>query len=295
MKQGLNKILISGWFSFDLPHNTAGDLLAKESAITWATKGGFKCDVIVPRPSSTDELTLEDVRPLDYHAIVFVCGPLTSSHIVPFMRKFAGIRRIALNVSVVPTADLSDEFDIIIPRDSPQTTNPDISLASSMQHTPVAGIIYVGKQKEYPGQRHEAVEDMVSSVVKKMGIAPVFIDTKIPHNQYGLSSVAQVEAVIRHMDVIITTRLHGSVLALRNGTPPIAIDSVPGGAKVLRQMQALNWPLAYSIDDLDERRLEKAIRAALTEQSKKLALQRIKDAKTKLESIELTFLKALNS
>jgi hypothetical protein len=289
------KVLISGWFSFDLPHNTAGDLLARQTAVTWAIKAGFTCDIAVPHPSALGEVVTDTLDPKDYDAIVFVCGPLTESHILPFIQKFAGIKRIALNVSIVPTSDLSQEFDIIIARDSLTTTNPDISLASQTKPVPVIGLIYVGRQREYPDQQHSAVEEMVQSVIEKIGAATVRIDTKLPHNEYGLSSIAQVESTIHHMDIVITTRLHGSVLSLRNGTPPIAIDPVPGGAKVLRQMKALGWPLAYTIDKLDEEQLEKAIVTALTKESKELAAKRIDYALKELGEVEATFTNALLS
>ena len=41
----------------------------------------------------------------------------------------------------------------------------------------------------------------------------------------------------------MTTRLHGLVLALKNGVPAVAIDTVAGGAKVARQADALGWPV----------------------------------------------------
>ena len=36
------------------------------------------------------------------------------------------------------------------------------------------------------------------------------------------------------MDAVVTTRLHGTVLAIKNGVPPVVIDPIAGGRKVLR-------------------------------------------------------------
>jgi hypothetical protein len=293
MNNSQKKVLIAGWFSFDLPHNTAGDLLAQESAVRWATEAGYSCKIAVPNPVSPQEITTSYINPRDYDAVVFVCGPLTKSHIRPFMQQFSTIKRIALNVSVVPTSDLSDEFDVIIPRDTDDITNPDISLASSSRPVPVIGLIYVGKQKEYPSQQHETVEKIVHEVLGKVGAATVRIDTRLPHNEYGLSSISQIESTIQHMDIVITTRLHGAVLSLRNNIPPIAIDSVPGGAKVMKQMKALDWPLTYSIDRLDEEKLEQAIHIALTKQSRNLTTRKVKDTLNRLTKIESLFVNAL--
>lgn len=289
------RIAVSGWFSFDLPHNTAGDLLAQQSAIVWAQQAGYTCDVAVTHPKLPHEIATDQLKPDDYDAIVFVCGPLTESHILPFIRRFTGIKRIALNVSVVDTSNLANEFDVIIPRDTPTQTNPDISLATEASSAPVIGLIYVGKQREYPTQKHDTVEQLVAKVIKKLGAATVMIDTKLPHNQYGLSSIAQVESVIRHMDAVITTRLHGSVLSLRNGVPPVVIDPVPEGAKVIRQMKALGWPLAYTISDVTEDTLEQAIQDALGQASRNKAAEVIGTAQRKLENIKTRFIEALGT
>ena len=287
------RVLISGWFSFDLPHNTAGDLLAKQSALSWAEEAGYECSVAVARPEAANEVITDNQVPDDYDALVFVCGPLTESHLLPFVKKFNSIKRIALNVSIVDTSDLSKEFDVIIPRDSPEIHNPDISLATPSSPVPVVGLIYVGKQREYPTQQHEVVEQLVDTVLAKIGAAKVMIDTRLPHNQYGLASIDQVESTIRKMDIVITTRLHGAVLSLRNGTPPIVIDSVPEGAKVTRQMQTLDWPLSYTIKDIDEKTLTKAIQAALENSTRQLAEHVIDNADKELLTIKDTFIKAL--
>jgi len=288
------RVLISGWFSVDLPHNTAGDLLAKQSAISWAQDAGFECSVAVARPMADNEVVTDEQVPDNYGALVFVCGPLTESHLLHFVKKFSSIKRIALNVSIVETSDLSAEFDVIIPRDSPEVFNPDISLATPSSPVPVVGLIYVGRQREYPTQQHEAVEQLVDKVLNKIDAARVMIDTRLPHNQYGLTSIDQVGSAIRKMDIVITTRLHGAVLSLRNGTPPVVIDSVPGGAKVKRQMRTLDWPLAYTIKDVDEDRLLNAVKTALRESSKVKAIQVIKTAEEKLQTIRHTFTEALS-
>lgn len=286
-------VLIAGWFSFDLPHNTAGDLLAKQTAITWTQEAGFDYRIAMTNPSSPNEVPTNALHPEDYYAVVFVCGPLTERHILPFIQPFSGIKRIALNVSIVETSDLSNEFDVIIPRDTNTETNPDISLATSSVPVPVIGLIYVGKQREYPTQKHEEVEELVSKAVNRLGAATVMIDTRLPHNQYGLSSIDQIESTIRHMDIVITTRLHGAVLSLRNGTPPVVIDSVPEGAKVTRQMEALDWPLRHTIADLSEAQLITSINSALTQASHDLALKVANMAEKKLQKLRDSYILSL--
>jgi len=293
MNTNNNRLLIAGWFSFDLPHNTAGDLLAQQSVQMWATKAGYTCEVAVPRPFAENEVATDTVNPTRYGFVVFVCGPLAYDYVVPFMKQFNDCKRIAINVTILPTVDVADEFDVIIPRDSFDVSNPDISLVSYSKPVPVIGLIYVGKQEEYPTQQHPAVEELVATVIKKLGIATILIDTRLPYNHYGLSSISQVESVIQHMDAVITTRLHGAILSLRNGISAIAIDSVPGGAKVMEQMRVLGWPLSYTIDAITEEHLEEAITIALTKESSDLALRRIHRAISKLQEVEALFIGAL--
>ena len=49
--------------------------------------------------------------------------------------------------------------------------------------------------------------------------------------------------MIARSDVVVTTRLHGLVLALKNGVPALAVDPVAGGAKVAAQAAAWGWPV----------------------------------------------------
>ena len=64
--------------------------------------------------------------------------------------------------------------------------------------------------------------------------------------------------------IVVTTRLHGLVLALKNGIPALAIDTVAGGAKVARQAGALGWPVLTG-DALSAPALAAAFELCLTE------------------------------
>ena len=170
---------------------------------------------------------------------------------------------------------------------------PDISLESTVKKVPVVGLIYVGNQKEYPNQRHDLVEKLVNDVVKEMDLAIVHIDTKLPNNEFGLTSISQIESVISAMDIIITTRLHGSLLSLRNGVPAISIDPVPNGAKVLAQMKTIGWPLAYPINKLNKTKLKNLIRLALNKGNKHNTQTISKKTKSNLLKIKKLFQKHL--
>ena len=82
------------------------------------------------------------------------------------------------------------------------------------------------------------------------------MDTRLAHGNWrNPATAAQVEAVIGRVDVVVTTRLHGLVLALKHGVPALAVDPVAGGAKVAAQAAAWGWPvlLARSGDPVLDR------------------------------------------
>jgi polysaccharide pyruvyl transferase WcaK-like protein len=66
------------------------------------------------------------------------------------------------------------------------------------------------------------------------------------------------------MDLVITTRLHGLVLALKNGVPAIAIDPIPRGFKIEGQAHTVGWPVVLPVDGLTNERLEEAFDCCLT-------------------------------
>jgi len=91
------------------------------------------------------------------------------------------------------------------------------------------------------------------------------IDTEWPvqRNAYGLASPEQFESVCARVDVMLTTRLHGTVLSLKNGIPVIAVDAISGGGKVLRQANAIGWPEAFAIDQATDAALDEALARCL--------------------------------
>ncbi|WP_182360009.1 polysaccharide pyruvyl transferase family protein [Tomitella gaofuii] len=52
----------------------------------------------------------------------------------------------------------------------------------------------------------------------------------------------QFFSVLRRMDVLVSTRLHGLVLGLKAGAPVLAVDPVSGTAKMTAQARGLRWP-----------------------------------------------------
>ena len=67
----------------------------------------------------------------------------------------------------------------------------------------------------------------------------------------GRRDPGQLLSALERLDAVVTDRLHGLVLSLRVGVPPIAVDPVAGGAKVTAQARACDWPALLSAERLD--------------------------------------------
>jgi hypothetical protein len=294
IKTAGTKTLVIGWFSFEWMGATAGDVIAKDILCCWLRKAGIEPDIAVLRPGARGELRTGDVNPDDYGTVVFVCGPIGNGPpLNEFLDRFPHAKKYALNVTLLQPRAEWNPFAGIIERDSAETTNPDITFAADNASAPVVGLIYVGSQKEYPTNRHLRVEQLVTEVTCRRDVAVVPIDTVIDDNRYGLQSAAQIESTIAKMDAVITTRLHGSVIALRRHVPPVVIDSIPGGSKLLQQMRRIGWPLAYDVAGLEPNLLADALEYALTAEARQRAAEVSALAAKDIARIEAAFVAML--
>ena len=129
---------------------------------------------------------------------------------------------------------------------------------------PVVGLVLVHPQKEYADPKHEAAHAAIDRLLSAANVSTVPIDTRLDDNTTGWRNAAQVESLIAKTDVVVTTRLHGTVLALKNGVPALVIDPIAGGAKIRRQCATIGWPLVFDADELDDAKLAEAFAYCLT-------------------------------
>lgn len=263
------KVLIAGWFSFDQMGASAGDMLALDLASKWLKGGGIDFDIAAEAPFVGD-VRLAEVDPADYSHVLFVCGPFGSGWpINEMMERFAGCKWIGLNLTMLEKIDDWNPFDFLIERDSDKTKRADMVFLADSIHVPKIGLILVHKQKEYGSRcRHEEVDRLIRSELAKIDAAVVPIDTRLDRNATGLNSIGQIETMIAAMDFTVTTRLHGTVLSLKNGVPPIVIDPIAGGAKVIAQSRQIGWGRCIEGEKLTCEWLAEAVRYAQTPQAK---------------------------
>jgi hypothetical protein len=287
------KALVAGWFSFELMGASAGDLIARDLVTAWLDEAGCPFDVALAAPFAGG-VDWRELDPAAYSHLVFVCGPLGNGEpVAELLERFAGRRRIGVNLSMLDRLESWNPFDLLLERDSSRLARPDLVFAARSPQVPVVGLVLIDAQPEY-GERdlHEAAERAIEELLASLDVAVVRIDTRLDENRTGLRSPAQVESLIARTDVVVTTRLHGLVLALKNGVPAVAIDTVRGGAKVTRQAGALGWPV-LAAEALTAAELEAALTSCLTDGTREKARACATAATGELAAVHTAFLAEL--
>lgn len=290
----MKRTLVAGWFSFEEMGASAGDLMACDLACEWLRHAGHRCDVALAPPFAGG-VDWAKVDPDHYSHVVFVCGPFGNGWpITEFLPRFARSRLVGLDLSMLEALEVWNPFELLWERDSSVTARPDISVLSTQAKVPLVGLILIDTQPEYRERdSHVRANDALRELAIARGVAAVSIDTRLDVNTTGLHTAAQVESVIARMDMVLTTRLHGTVLAIKNGVPPLAVDSVAGGGKVRRQAEALGWPCVLAVEELTERALRDAFNYCLTEEARALARNCAARARSRVEQVRDEFIAAM--
>ncbi|MFI2432916.1 polysaccharide pyruvyl transferase family protein [Streptomyces sp. NPDC018693] len=259
---GVRRILLTGWFSFPDGEATAGDVLALERVRGVLEGARIPYDIAWSPGFRPGALSLADARPETYSHLVFVCGPLHGPQVEGLHRRFAGCVRIAVGVSVVdPVGAAVTGFHRVLARDTP-ASEPTVDLAARAPATPgvpVVGVVLTHGQHEYgPRRRHDQVADRITRWLAGRNCARLELETRLDIHDWRLAATpAQLESVLARLDLLVTDRLHGLVLALRAGVPVLAVDPVAGGAKVTAQARACGWPALLDAERLDTESLER--------------------------------------
>ena len=264
------KTLVAGWFSFEEGQATAGDVLAAELACDWLEVAGHRCDLAVVRPFRGG-VDWRGVDPAAYDEVVFVCGPFQDGpYEREFLGRFAGKKITGLDLTMATPLDAWNPFDHLFERDSSATVRPAITFLSKRPTAPVVGVCLV---EDYPGAMVGVANEAIGRLLGSVEAAVVPIDTRLDCNTAGLRSPAEIEALLARMDLVVTTRMHGTVLALKHGVPVVAIDPEAGGAKLLRQARVIGWPVVFIADALDDAALRAAFDYCLTDSAKADAIR----------------------
>ncbi|OOY13690.1 hypothetical protein BMG00_07985 [Thioclava marina] len=241
--------------------------------------------------------------PRDYSHVVFVCGPLTRKMMEKrweTLRHFEHCAFIGVNLTMVADLEAFNPFDALIERDSNRVTRPDLSFLQEEPRVPVLGLCLVDSQREYGSrQRHAKAKDLLEGLIRRSGAACIEIDTVLApnrqqHVENGFYNAAQFESAVARVDVLLTTRLHGTVLALKNGVPAISIDAVLGGDKVSRQTREIGWEEVFEADSVTEEELDRALERCLLPDARERARACADHARNSLANFDAGFSSAMS-
>lgn len=253
--------LVTGHFSNDVARATFGDTEALHVVTTWLTELGIPYDVTGTAGNGLHGLDLHQIDPNPYTIFIFVCGPWVNSnnwHLERCRHAF----KIGANLSL--EAGATHSFDPLLPRDLPGESNSDIVFAAPLASEPLAGLILAHEQSEYgPRQRHTRARGVFDDFLRRDHVVAVPLDPLHMYNIAGLERAEQFDNIVRQPDVVLTTRLHGMVFALKNGIPVVAVDAMAGWAKVTKQAAALGWPLVFDGATVTEAEIQEAVARCL--------------------------------
>lgn len=288
------RVLVSGWFSFENMNTTAGDLLARDLTCQWLEEAGYQYDVAVA-PPYTGGIDWRTADPDRYSDVIFVCGPFRENeYTTSFLDHYAGRRMIGLNLSMIDPIDVWNPFDLLLERDSSECCRADMTFSTHQALVPVVGLILVHPQPQYKERAmHKQANQAIRELLASREVAVVPIDTCLDHNVGGLRSSAEVESLIARMDLVVTTRLHGTVLALKNGVPSLSVDPIAGGAKIRMQTETIGWPIVHLADHLSGESLQASFDYCLTSEAREKARSCRDNARTLVEKIRGKFLEQL--
>jgi hypothetical protein len=263
------RVLVTGWFSFLHGEATAGDLLAADTVSGWLADRGVPHDVAMS-PVLGGDPALEDIYPGDYTHLLFVCGPVAGWQVERLLQRFQGCTRIAVGVSVVEGTPHG--FDHVLARDGLGAGLPDLSLAAPVRSLPpVVAVVRAHPQEEYAQGKYDDAHAVIDEALRNADVAVLEADTRVDGREVVGRRTRDVEALLARADAVVSTRMHGLVLALRHGVPAVPVDPIPDGAKVSAQAATLGWPAALGIDDLTIDRVGEALKWALGPEAARLA------------------------
>lgn len=288
------KVLVTGWFSFEQMGASAGDLLSRDLACKWLEEAGYAYDVALAAPFFGG-VDWREIPRKSYSHVLFICGPFgNGSPLTEFLLRFKHCHLVGLNLSMLEPLETWNPFDFLLERDSSACSRPDMVFLSHRPLVPIVGTVLIDDQPEYGNRaQHARAHRAIQAFVESNDVSVVPIDTRLDVNRTDQRSPAQIESLIARMDVVLTTRLHGLVLSLKNEVPVVAIDSVSGGAKVSRQASVLGWPGLIGVDDLTEDRLGRLFRFCLTDSAREQARQCAKGARELLKDTQSSLIQSL--
>ena len=261
------RIVLAFWGSFE-SDGTIGDEVSAKSLFCSLVKNGYSVDVISWKDLNwANAIKPTEVEYRKYSKFIFVCGPVIP-HYQPLIALLAnasaaGCITIGFSVSLFKKSDgeIYNPFDIVFPRESEFEVGSDLAVLEKTSAQPVkvqnivkVGLVLRGWQKEYgPDNCYwKPVEEVIKEALDLFG-RDKSVEIKIIDHQLYRSkwSIEEYDLAYNSCDLLITTRFHGAIFAIRNNVPFLAIDQIRPFAKVTRLLQHIDYPFKFSYSNFD--------------------------------------------
>lgn len=268
------RTLVCWWGSFDQGGETLGDLWAVCAVVNKLLDAHHT--VILASKTQYSELPVparswKEVDPKEVTNLVFVCGPVVGSiaEFTSLIQKFSRCKKVAIGVSILPVSSPKhwNPFDAVIPRDGVTPAWGDIAPAfhTSWMQPPgksttgqCVGLCLRGLQSEY-GKKAclaDQANHLANALAAKTKLPVQILDTKLNNDP---SRSKQIIDDFARCKLVITTRMHGGVIALCGGIPALGIDQISGGAKLHSVLFGAGWPYVLRAEEAISADLEKVI------------------------------------
>jgi hypothetical protein len=266
--------LVCWWGSFDQGGETIGDLWAVCAVVNKLLDAQHK--VILAGKTQYSELPVparswKEVDPKEVSNLVFVCGPVVGSfaEFTSLIQKFSRCKKIAIGVSILPVSSPKhwNPFDAVIPRDGVTPAWGDIAPAfhtNWKQATGMSsagqcvGLCLRGQQSEY-GKKAclaDQANHLANALAMKTKLPVQMLDTKLNNDPSRSKLILDDFARCK---LVISTRMHGGVIALCGGIPALGIDQISGGAKLHSVLFGAGWPYVLRAEEAKTADLDKVI------------------------------------
>ncbi|MER9327585.1 capsular polysaccharide synthesis protein [Mesorhizobium sp. M0488] len=260
------------WYGSLKDNGTIGDLYAVQSVAARMKALGLNFRHLTASPAfeiSGERVSLDEIDGSDYATLVFVCGPVIKDHpiVETVICRFPSIRKIGVSISLFDQNHINyaQPFDVALAREGGGRRFEDVAILAPWRPTPtrvrgsnvplVVGLVLRGEQGEYGLQNslHDRTSALTARVLDTLAANYQVKTVEIEHHltRSGRAPV-EIEALYSSCDLVLTSRFHGAILAMRNEVPFIAIDQIRGGGKLTSLLSASGWPFVYQIEHAKE-------------------------------------------
>lgn len=256
------RILVVWWGCLERGGETIGDLSAVVRAAALLYQRGHAVRVASRCPYVLGDLSIpaldwRNIDPGEIDMLVFVCGPIISESAAfrHLFDRFARTQKIAVGVSILPRSEgaVMISFDRIIARDGIDGAHGDFAFdpCEFVRDRDFldgrVGLCLRGPQREYGDNAciDETTARLTRSITAALGTKAITLDTRLHGRPEAAATITKAFAVCEY---IVTSRLHGALMAIALGRQVIAIDQIKGGGKVSSVLNRIGWPLVLRAD-----------------------------------------------